>query len=259
MTDTSNPHLTAHALGIDIGGSALKCAPVDLDAGELTRERIKIDTPEPSTPDRVAEKVQELVDELQWKGPIGITFPAVVLDGTTLSAANVDETWIGCDARRLFAEATGQPVCVINDADAAGDAEVAFGAGQGRRGVTLLLTFGTGIGSALFVNDRLVPNTELGHLELDGRDAETHASSAVKDEQELTWQTWAHRVERYLRHVEMLFSPRRIIIGGGISRVADKFLPLITGVRAEVVPAEMRNNAGIVGAAIAAQHEATHG
>ncbi|MFF3264486.1 polyphosphate--glucose phosphotransferase [Streptomyces sp. DT20] len=238
--------------GVDIGGSGIKGAPVDLDRGDLARERHKVLTPHPATPDDVAGCVAEVVGHFDWSGPVGITFPGVVTSGVTRSAANVDKGWIDLDARTLLSDKLGLPVTVLNDADAAGIAEMTFGAGRGRKGTVIVLTLGTGIGSALFIDGRLVPNTELGHLELNGHDAEKHASTKAKEDEDLSWHHWAHRVQKYLVHVEMLFSPELFIIGGGVSRKADKFLPLIEHVRAEMVPAELQNNAGIVGAAMAA-------
>lgn len=197
--------------------------------------------------------VAEVVGHFGWSGPVGITFPGVVTANTIRTAANVATEWVGVDAARLLGDRLGGlPVTVLNDADAAGVAEMRFGAGRGRKGSVVLLTFGTGIGSALFTGGRLVPNTELGHLELHGHDAEKHASTKVKEDEGLSWQHWAHRVQKYLAHVEMLFSPELFIIGGGVSRKAEKFLPLIKGIKAEVVPAELQNNAGIVGAAMVA-------
>jgi polyphosphate glucokinase len=241
-------------LGVDIGGSGIKGAPVDLDAGRFARERLRIETPQPSAPKAVADVVRQIVTHFDWSGPIGVTFPGVVVDGVTRTAANVDKRWLDQDADGLFTEVTGCPVTVLNDADAAGIAEVTFGAGQGRSGVVLVLTFGTGIGSALFVDGRLVPNTELGHLELHGKEAEHRASAHVREVKELSWEKWAERVGDYLRHVDFLFSPGLIIIGGGVSKKSDKFLPLIDGVRASVVPAALLNDAGIIGAALAASH-----
>ncbi|MFJ9023907.1 polyphosphate--glucose phosphotransferase [Streptomyces sp. NPDC102259] len=238
--------------GVDIGGSGIKGAPVDLDRGDLAQERHKVLTPHPATPEGVADGVREVVEHFEWTGPVGLTFPGVVTGGSTIrTAANVDKDWIDTDARALFSERLGGlPVTVVNDADAAGVAEVSFGAGRDRSGTVILLTFGTGIGSALFVDGVLVPNTELGHLELHGHDAEKRASSKAKEDGELTWEHWARRVTKYLAHVEMLFSPELFIIGGGVSRKADKFLHLIEGIRADIVPAELQNNAGIVGAAM---------
>jgi polyphosphate glucokinase len=243
--------------GVDIGGSGIKGAPVDLDQGELTQERYKVLTPHPATPDAVADGVKEVVDHFGWTGPVGITFPGVVTGGSTIrTAANVDKRWIDTDARALLGERLGGlPVTVLNDADAAGVAEMRFGQGRDRKGTVIMLTFGTGIGSALFVDGALVPNTELGHLELHGHDAEKRASTKAKEDNDLTWEHWASRVQKYLAHVEMLFSPDLFIIGGGVSRKAHKFLPLIEGIKAEMVPAALQNNAGIVGAAMrAAEH-----
>lgn len=237
---------------MDIGGSGIKGAPVDLDRGDLAQERHKVLTPHPATPEDVAGCVAEVVGHFDWKGPVGITFPGVVTDGLTRTAANVDKGWVDLDARTLLGDKLGLPVTVLNDADAAGIAEMTFGAGRDRKGVVIVLTFGTGIGSALFIDGKLVPNTELGHLELHGHDAEKHASTKAKEDEDLSWHHWAHRVQKYLAHVEMLFSPELFIIGGGVSRKAEKFLPLIEHVRAEMVPAELQNNAGIVGAAMAA-------
>ncbi|GHG86885.1 polyphosphate--glucose phosphotransferase [Streptomyces gardneri] len=243
-----------NVFGVDIGGSGIKGAPVDLERGALAEERHKVLTPQPATPDGVAGCVVEVVEHFGWTGPVGVTFPGVVTGSTIRTAANVDKSWIGVDAGTLLSERLGGlPVTVLNDADAAGVAEMTFGAGRGRKGTVILLTLGTGIGSALFVDGRLVPNTELGHLELKGHDAETRASTKAREDEDLSWEHWAkRRLTKYLAHVEMLFSPELFIIGGGVSRKADKFLPLIEGIRAEIVPAELQNNAGIVGAAMAA-------
>ncbi|MFI1173562.1 polyphosphate--glucose phosphotransferase [Streptomyces melanogenes] len=242
-----------NVFGVDIGGSGIKGAPVDLERGDLAQERYKVLTPHPATPEAVADGVAEVVGQFGWSGPVGITFPGVVTGNTIRTAANVDKAWIGVDGARLLTDRLGGlPVTVMNDADAAGVAEMSFGAGRGRKGTVILLTFGTGIGSALFLDGRLVPNTELGHLELHGHDAEKRASTKAKEDEDLTWPHWAHRVQKYLAHVEMLFSPELFIIGGGVSRKADKFLPLIEGIHAEMVPAELQNNAGIVGAAMTA-------
>ncbi|MFH8446326.1 polyphosphate--glucose phosphotransferase [Streptomyces sp. NPDC018026] len=238
--------------GVDIGGSGIKGAPVDLDRGDLAQERCKVLTPHPATPDGVADGVKQVVEHFGWTGRVGLTFPGVVTGGATVrTAANVDKSWVDTDARALFGERLGGlDVTVVNDADAAGVAEMHFGAGRGRKGTVVLLTFGTGIGSAVFTDGLLVPNTELGHLELDGHDAEKRASSKVKDDHDMSWEHWAHRVQKYLAHVEMLFSPELFIIGGGVSRKSQKFLPHIAGIRAEIVPAQLQNNAGIVGAAM---------
>jgi polyphosphate glucokinase len=239
-------------LGIDIGGSGIKAAPVDVTTGALSAPRVKVATPRPALPDPIAEAVKGLVTGFSWTGPAGIAFPGVVIGGVTYTAANLDPAWIGLDARALFAKATGLTVSMLNDADAAGTAEMKFGAAAGQDGTVLLLTFGTGIGSALFTDGVLVPNTEFGHIEIHGKDAEERASERARELHDLSWGKWAGRVDDYLTHVEALVSPSLFIIGGGISRKSDKFLPLLTGVRAKIVPAALHNDAGIVGAAMAA-------
>ena len=240
-------------LGIDIGGSGIKGAPVDVDKGVLTADRFRIPTPEPSSPDSVASVVVEIAQHFYWRGPIGCTFPAVVKNGVTLSAANVDHAWLGADARSLLMRKTGCPVLVLNDADAAGMAEMQFGAGKDRQGVVLLLTLGTGIGSALFVDGVLVPNTELGHMVLPrSSEAEQWASDRVRAEKDLSWKKWAKRLNEVLIYLEVLFSPDLFILGGGVSKNQDKFMPLLK-VHAPVVPARLLNEAGIVGAALAAK------
>ncbi|MGW4896227.1 polyphosphate--glucose phosphotransferase [Kitasatospora sp. NPDC004240] len=238
--------------GVDIGGSGIKGAPVDLARGTLAQERHKVLTPQPSAPEAVVAAVREVVRHFDHQGPVGLTFPGVVVDGHTRTAANVDKGWIGLDAAGLFREALDLPAVVLNDADAAGLAETAFGAARGQHGVTLVLTFGTGIGSALFVDGALVPNTELGHLELRGKDAERRASSAARERHGLSWEQWADRVDEYLDLVERLFSPQLIVIGGGVSRKHEKFLPRLREREARIVPAGLLNDAGIVGAAMAA-------
>jgi polyphosphate glucokinase len=248
VTTTSVPGL---ALGIDIGGTGMKAAPVDLATGELRAERARFDTPQPATPAAMSEVVAELVTGFGWTGPVGIAFPTVVRHGVIHSAANIDKSWIGVDADALFTEATGCKVSVLNDADAAGVAEMRFGAGRGRNGVVVVLTFGTGIGSGLFVDGHLVPNTEIGHLEVDGVDAEHRAAASARKREALSWDEWADRVNRYLEVVVALFSPELIIVGGGASKKADRWLPRID-VDTEVVVAAMENNAGIVGAAMMA-------
>ncbi|MDP9791926.1 polyphosphate glucokinase [Catenuloplanes nepalensis] len=235
-------------LGIDIGGSGIKGAPVDIEAGALLADRFRIETPQPADVERVAKAVGEVAARFGDTDRVGVTFPGVVVRGVTKTAANVDKSWLGADAAGLFTEAVGRPVTVLNDADAAGVAEMRFGAGRGVTGTVLMLTFGTGIGTALFVDGTLVPNTELGHLELDGVDAETRAADRAREAEDLSWPDWAARVERYLRHIDMLLQPGLIIIGGGVSKKAEKFLPLID-LRTPVVPAQLLNNAGIIGAA----------
>ena len=239
-------------LGIDIGGSGIKAAPVDVTSGAFTAERVKVPTPRPALPSPVADAVKGLVADFSWSGPVGITFPGVVIDGVTWTAANLDPAWIGLEARALLGKDAGKEVTLLNDADAAGIAEMTFGAGAGVRGTVLLLTFGTGIGSALFSDGRLVPNTELGHIEIHGKDAEERASERAREQHDLSWEKWASRVDDYLKHVEALLWPGLFIIGGGVSRKADKFIPLLTSVRTRIVPAALHNDAGIVGAAMAA-------
>ena len=240
-----------HALGIDIGGSGIKGAPVDVTTGKFVTDRQKIATPRPARPDAVADVVKQITASFSWSGPVGITFPGVVIDGVTRTAANLDQAWIGADAAALFSRATGDQVKVLNDADAAGVAEMTFGAGVGQKGTVLMLTFGTGIGSALFTEGVLVPNTEFGHIEIRGHDAETRASERAKELHDLSWGKWAGRVDEYLRHIEALLSPHLIIVGGGISKQSEKWVPRLTGIRARVVPAALLNDAGIVGAAMA--------
>jgi len=241
-----------HALGIDIGGTGIKAATVDLGTGTFAADRVKIATPRPARPDAVAEIVHQLAAKFSWSGPVGITFPGVVTNGVTRTAANLDKAWIGLDARTLLCKACGQEVRLLNDADAAGVAEMTFGAGKGEPGTVFMVTFGTGIGSALFVDGLLVPNTEFGHLEIRGKDAEERASERAKTAHEMSWKHWAKNVNEYLAHIEALVSPQLVIVGGGISRQSDKFLPLMTGLHARVVPAAMHNDAGITGAAMAA-------
>ncbi len=242
--------------GVDIGGTGIKGAPVDLEAGELTAPRLRVPTPQPALPDAVAEVVGDIVRHFNWSGPVGATFPAVIKNGVALTAANVDQSWVGSNVATKLGAATGDEVTVLNDADAAGVAEMAFGAGKEASGLVVMMTFGTGIGTAVFLHGQLVPNTELGHLEVDGHDAETRASEMVRERDNLSWEKWAHRVNRYIGTLEALLWPDLIIIGGGASRKADKFIPLLD-VRTKVVPAQLRNDAGIVGAALAASGDAT--
>ncbi|MFL6162369.1 MAG: polyphosphate--glucose phosphotransferase [Jatrophihabitantaceae bacterium] len=239
------------AFGVDIGGSGIKGAIVDTRTGELRTQRVRIATPSPSTPHNVADVVVELVTKAGWLGLVGATFPAVIKNGVALSAANVDASWIGTDVDAIFSKATGLDVTVLNDADAAGLAEVRFGAAKGVPGVVILLTFGTGIGSALFVDGHLVPNSELGHLELDGHDAESRAAASVKDKQKMSYKQWVKRVQAYMAHVEKLFSPDLFIVGGGVSKDADRWVPQLE-LSTPIRPAQLLNNAGIVGAAMAA-------
>jgi polyphosphate glucokinase len=239
-------------LGIDVGGSGIKGAPVDIHSGELLGERIRIPTPQPSKPQKVANVVAEITNRFDWKGPIGVGFPAPMVDGRVMVATNIHKKWVGKNVAALLAEATGCPVYVFNDADAAGTAEMRLGTGKGRKGVVILITIGTGLGSAIFTEGCLVPGTELGHLEVDGKDAEIRASDAARKREKLSWKKWAKRFDRYLHELESLFSPNLFIIGGGISKKHELFFPYLT-TRAEVVPAKLLNNAGIVGAALAAK------
>ena len=243
-----------HILGIDIGGTGIKAAPVDMATGALLEERFRILTPAPATPEAVSAAVAAVATHFSWQGPIGCGFPAVIRRGQVRTAVHVDKKWIGCNAQTLLSEATGCQVTVINDADAAGYAEMRFGVGQGRRGVILLVTLGTGIGTALFVDGRLVPNTELGHIEIRGKDAERRAAASVRENKSWGWKKWARRLDEYLHYMDKCLSPDLIIIGGGISKKHEKFLPLLT-VETEVVAAHLRNEAGIVGAALAALYQ----
>ncbi|MDT4919401.1 MAG: polyphosphate glucokinase [Pseudonocardiales bacterium] len=242
----------AQAFGIDIGGTGIKGALVNVDTGQLATERQRIKTPQPATPEAVAKVVARLVGDANWRGDIGATFPAVIKHGVAQSAANVDPSWIGTDVDRVFTDAVGGggEVIVLNDADAAGIAEARFGAAKGVQGVVIMLTFGTGIGSALLMDGVLVPNTELGHLELDGHDAESRAAASVRDEHGMSYKVWSQRVNHYMRHVERLFTPDLFVVGGGVSKNADKWVPLLE-LHTPVEPAQLLNNAGIVGAAIA--------
>lgn len=240
------------AFGIDVGGSGVKGGTVDLTTGELIGERIKILTPQPATPDAIAETVAKIVAEAAWDGPVGVTLPSVVTAGVVHTAANIDKAWIGTDADALFSKALGgREVTVLNDADAAGLAEDKYGAGKDVDGLVILVTLGTGIGSALLNKGVLVPNTELGHLEVGGKEAEHRAASSVKEKKGLSYEEWAERVSRVLSTYEALFWPDLFIAGGGISRKSDKWIPLLTN-KTPVVPAKLLNTAGIVGAAMAA-------
>ncbi|MCG3208310.1 MAG: Polyphosphate glucokinase [Anaerolineae bacterium] len=239
-------------LGIDIGGSGIKGAPVNIETGELTSDRYRIPTPEPSVPEAVADVVAKITRHFEWTGPIGCTFPAVIKNGVALTAANVDNTWIGTNGQKLLREKTGCPVLLLNDADAAGFAEMKFGASQDRTGVVILLTLGTGIGSAIFVNGVLVPNTEFGHLDIRGKDAENRASDRIRKAEDLSWKEWAKRVNEYLQRMEALFWPDLFIIGGGVSKKHEKFFRYFD-IKTEIVPAKTLNEAGIIGAALAAK------
>jgi polyphosphate glucokinase len=238
--------------GVDIGGSGIKGCVVDLDRGELSGERLRIETPQPSKPAAVCEVVAEIVDRFGWRDRIGVTFPGVMKHGVAFTAANVDKDWIGTNLASGLEGHIPGTVQTLNDADAAGLAEVRYGAGRDQRGLVLMLTFGTGIGSALFIDGALVPNTEFGHIQVDGVDGEKRASAAAREREDLSWHEWAKRVDRYLDVLEAGLWPDLIIVGGGVSKKSDKWVPLLS-TRTKVVPAQLHNDAGIVGAALAAQ------
>jgi polyphosphate glucokinase len=245
---------TRKVLGIDIGGSGIKAAPVNTRDGLMLDLRHRIPTPAPATPESVALTIAEMARHFNWKGIIGCGFPAVVQNGVAKTAANVDDSWIGTDVNKLFSKATGLPVFVVNDADAAGMAEMKFGAGKGVRGLVLLCTIGTGIGTVLFNNGRLVPNTEFGHIEFRGMDAEKFVSDAARKAEDLTWEEWASRFSDYLNALEFLIWPDLIILGGGASKKGDKFMQYLD-LKTPVIPAELLNNAGLVGAALAGRYQ----
>ena len=240
-------------LGIDIGGTGIKGAPVNIETGELLAERFRLPTPAPAKPRAVAKAVTEVVKHFDWKGAIGCGFPAVIRHGVVYTAANIHKSWIHAPVEQLFSEQTGLPVRVLNDADVAGLAEMKFGAGKDQKGVVLLVTIGTGLGTVLFSNGQLVPNLELGHIEIDGLDAEVRASDAARKRDKLTWKKWGARLDRYLTTLEKLLWPDLIILGGGVAKKFDKFAPYLT-IEANVIPAQLLNNAGIVGAALAASN-----
>jgi polyphosphate glucokinase len=237
--------------GVDIGGSGIKGCTVDLETGTLDGERVRIETPQPSHPDAVFEVVGRIVDSFGWTEAIGVTFPGVLKHGVAHTAANVDKSWIGTDVDAGLSRLCPGEVSTLNDADAAGLAEMRYGAGRGARGVVLMLTFGTGIGSALFTDGHLVPNTEFGHIQVDGEDGERRASAAAREREDLDYPEWARRVDRYLDVLEAGLWPDLIIVGGGVSKKADRWVPLLS-TRTPVVPAVLQNDAGIVGAALAA-------
>src|SRR5512143_70265 len=237
-------------LGIDVGGSGIKGAPVDTQAGKLLAPRLRIPTPEPAEPHPVAQVVAQIAQSFNWKGQIGIGFPAPIKDGVAMMAANVSPKWVGINGDDLFTQITGCDCTLINDADAAGLAEMAFGAGRGQMGTVIMLTLGTGIGSAVFYGGRLLKNTEFGHIEIEGQEAEARASAAAREREDLSWKKYARRLDIYLRTMQKLFWPDLFIVGGGISKDHEKFLPLLT-VEVPVVPAQLLNEAGIIGAAIA--------
>lgn len=239
------------AIGIDIGGTGIKGALVDVKNGEMIGDRVRVETPSGGSTDDIIASVKALIKKLPdapKETPVGICFPAVVQHGVTKSAANISKKWIGFDADKAFTKSLGRSVHLVNDADAAGLAEMRFGAGRAERGLVIMTTLGTGIGSALFFDQKLIPNAELGHLEIDGVDYETMASFSAKEREGLSWEAWAKRLQKYYSTLHRLFSPDMIIVGGGVSKEYEKFLPLLD-IDCEIVPAEMRNNAGILGAA----------
>lgn len=237
-------------LGIDIGGSGIKGAIVDTNTGELLTERIRIETPTPATPEAIAETVFEITSHFKWNKPVGVCFPSVVRNNVAYLASNIDDSWIGTNIATILEEKTGCPVRVVNDADAVGLAEIRFGGGRGMTGTLFLITVGTGLGTALIINDHLIPNTELGHLILKKHgNAEKYASDATRKHEELKWKDWAGRFDIYLKHLEFLFSPDCFVIGGGISKKPERFIDYLT-VETPVKMAELKNQAGIIGAAL---------
>jgi polyphosphate glucokinase len=253
MTSTQN-----RGFGIDVGGSGIKGGIVDLDTGALIGDRIKLLTPQPATPTAVAKTIAEVVNGFGWTGPLGVTYPGVVTHGVVQTAANVDKAWIGTNARDVIgSELNSQDVTVLNDADAAGLAEERYGAGKGHSGLVILLTFGTGIGSAVIHNGTLIPNTEFGHIDVGGEEAEHLAASSVKERNDWSYEKWTKQVTKVLKAIENVMWPDLFIAGGGISRKADKWVPLLQN-RTPVVPAALLNTAGIVGAAMASTTDVTH-
>lgn len=236
-------------LGIDIGGTGIKGAIVDIDTGALVSEKHRIQTPQPATPEAVAQTVHALVQHFNWKGPVGCGFPAAIQQGVVRTAANVSSQWINCHGEELFSSVTGLPFKLMNDADAAGMAEMRFGAGRGQSGVVMMITLGTGIGTALFSNGVLLPNTELGHLEMKGMEVEHYASNAVRKREKLKWPKWANRLNEVLDCYSSLFWPDLFIIGGGVSKKHETFFPLLN-TQVPLVAAQQKNEAGIIGSAV---------
>jgi len=253
------------AVGVDVGGSGIKAGVVDVARGELVSARLRVPTPQPSTPEAVVPSIVRIVKRVLKDGgvdpggvPIGVTMPSVVIDGVTKTAANIDAAWVDFDLAARLRAALDGPVVVLNDADAAGLAEMRFGAGRDQRGVVFVLTLGTGLGSGMFNDGVLVPNTELGHMEIRGRDAERRSAAAARIRRGLSWKAWANDLDEHLHAIDKLFWPNLLILGGGVSKNADKFIPRLT-VRPPVVPAQLRNDAGIVGAAMAAAESFVEG
>lgn len=245
-----------HPFGIDFGGTGIKGAPVDLAVGDFAHDRVRIDTPKPANPQAVAKVFHQIVDSFESATtPVGVTVPGIVRRGVVLSAANIDKSWIGEDADAIFTKALGREVHVVNDADAAGLAEAEYGAAKGRQGLVMVITLGTGIGSAMIFDGELVPNSEMGHLEVDGEVAEVRAATSAREREGLSWKEWSERLTAYFRHLERLFTPDLFVVGGGVSKSWDKFGHLIK-VDTEMVPAKLENRAGIVGAALVAHRKA---
>jgi polyphosphate glucokinase len=242
-------------LGIDFGGSGIKGALVDINKGELVSDRHRIPTPDPSTPGRVSEVIRQIVEYFNYKGIVGVAFPAAIQQGIVMTASNIDESWIGKNAGELFYQATGCRTMVLNDADAAGLAEIRFGNGQDISGVAMMVTVGSGLGTSIFINGTLLPNTELGHLYYKGKISEHWASDAVRKSEDLSWKKWGKRFGKYLRYLERLFYPSIIIIGGGASKKMERFEKQLKRVQTRVVPAALQNHAGIIGAAVEAKEE----
>lgn len=241
-------------LGLDIGGSGIKGAVVDLASGALETPRYRLPTPPGASPEAVADTAALVVQHFDWSGPIGCGFPAVVKQGVVHTAANISPRWIGTNGQQLLEQTTGSPVYLLNDADAAGLAEMRLGAGRGRAGLILMLTVGTGVGTALFMDGKLIPNTELGHIEIRGKDAESRASDSARERKKQTWGEWAKRFDEYLARMSALLWPDLIIVGGGASKSFEKFAQHLT-VSVAVEPAQLRNEAGIIGAALAAAEQ----
>lgn len=239
-------------LGIDIGGSGIKGGIVDTNSGQLIGERHRIPTPNPSTPRAIAETIAQLSEHFNYSGSIGCGFPALIKNGYIKTAANIHQSWIDVDATELFSNVTKQNVYILNDADAAGLAEVQFGAGKKAQGTVFMITVGTGIGTALFTDGKLLPNTELGHVKMYGKSAEKYCSDAVREKKDLTWKEWGKRFNEYLAYMEFLFSPSLFIIGGGVSKKFELFSEYLK-CETTVVPALLKNQAGIIGAAAYAE------
>ena len=241
-------------LGIDVGGSGIKGGIVDIEKGEMITDRYRIPTPQPATPDAVIETIEAIIDHFDWKGSVGVGFPAAIVNEIVRTASNIDNSWIGVNAAQRIEKETGCPTHLVNDVDAAGFAEMQFGAGVGEKGVIFMAAFGTGIGTAIFKKNMLIPNTELGHLTMKGMIAEHYAANSVRENNDLSWEEWGKRVNEYLQTIELLFYPDLIIIGGGVSKEFDDFKEYLT-LNTPVVPAQNRNHAGIIGSALAAYSE----